>query len=392
MVGWPDRVDILVAKNNGFKEGDPCRRMLETVASSLRDISILDLSDPVATDTMQNLWTSLALKMTSLPTAGEETPAFHDHPPSLLSHLEEFRTLVNDVARSPTQDGLEEAVLDAYDMCRHYNEQDFERITGNSSNTRSLRNALGFLGRLRTCFNTFIRGAERFSNFQSLPIHPVTVLSTSGTRSKKRNPADYWSVGKTFSSLGLTLDDKTVESVVGTGKRKEPWTKNRLLQRFDKLKSSVSEVHAEIQVILDAARHDRTGALTFKYVGCSKRSCFLCSRFVQNYGSFATRGCHGKLYDLWTVPELSWLAEEERLNLAQTLKHVERAMKDSVRNRKGDGFVHNQESTVGGSSVATIRQQFSNPYMASVVSQHLRYQREEVRAATSKQGGFEDPV
>lgn len=44
MIEWPDRVDILVAKNNGFREGDVALRMLETIASSLRDISTLGSS------------------------------------------------------------------------------------------------------------------------------------------------------------------------------------------------------------------------------------------------------------------------------------------------------------------------------------------------------------
>lgn len=42
MVEWPDRVDVLVAKNTGFRENDPSIQLLETIASSLRDISKLD--------------------------------------------------------------------------------------------------------------------------------------------------------------------------------------------------------------------------------------------------------------------------------------------------------------------------------------------------------------
>lgn len=44
MIEWPDRVDILVARNNGFREGDATLRMLETISSSLRDISMLSSS------------------------------------------------------------------------------------------------------------------------------------------------------------------------------------------------------------------------------------------------------------------------------------------------------------------------------------------------------------
>lgn len=44
MIEWPDRVDILVARNNGFREGDVTLRMLENIASCLQDISTLDSS------------------------------------------------------------------------------------------------------------------------------------------------------------------------------------------------------------------------------------------------------------------------------------------------------------------------------------------------------------
>lgn len=53
MIEWPDRVDILVARNNGFRGADATLRMLDTVESSLRDISrlassgIYDLSLPI---------------------------------------------------------------------------------------------------------------------------------------------------------------------------------------------------------------------------------------------------------------------------------------------------------------------------------------------------------
>ena len=42
MIEWPDRVDIFVAKNTGIRDKDPSAQMLETIASSLREISRLD--------------------------------------------------------------------------------------------------------------------------------------------------------------------------------------------------------------------------------------------------------------------------------------------------------------------------------------------------------------
>lgn len=261
---------------------------------------------------------------------------------------------------------------------------------GNHTDIRSLRDALGFLGRLHTCFNTLTRTAERLSSFQNLRILPVIDTSTDQAIANTTVRDNAWSLAKTFSSLGLALDDKTIELILGTGKRKGTWTKTKLLQRFDKLKAAVFEVHAETRVILAATQHDRTGGAIFKYVGCSKRSCFLCSRALENYGSYTTRGCHGKVYDLWTVPQFPSLDEEEGLKLVQALKNVEKSMRDSICNQyTTDRLPPARESTVGGSSVAIARQLFcQSSYTTSLVSSHLRSQRQGTRSDGRKGKDF----
>lgn len=311
---------------------------------------------------------------TDLSVPGDLAPDLHDHLSSLVSHLESFRVLINDISRLSTQNGLEESVHGAYYICHYYNEQDFENVSNKVSNAMKLRNVLGFLGRLNTCFKTLIRAAERLSSFQNLQIFPVTVLP-AGRLKSKANPKHRWSLAKTFSALGFSLNDRTVKSLFKTGKKKKPWTTRRLLQKFEELKSPVFEVHAEVQVLLAATRYDCTGASIFKYVGCSKRSCFLCYKFIQKYGQFDSRGCHGKLYDLWTVPEVSWLAEGSSLWLVQVLNDIEKDMKNSFLDNHNEKPLQAQESTVGGSSIATGRHHSDNPYTMSLFSQHLEAQR-----------------
>lgn len=223
------------------------------------------------------------------------------------------------------------------------------------------------------------------------PNRSVSNLSAGKLKPKKEAQAAVWSVGKTFASLGLTLDDRTVATLFATGKRKHPWTKNKLVSRFDKLKESACEVHAEIQLILAAANHESTGAIKFGYVGCSKRSCFLCSRFIQAHNTFTTRGCHGKLYNRWTVPDFSCSGEEERLSLARILQLVERAMKECIKDRADGMIAHAQESSVGGSSVATRKQEISDPFLRSLVTQYLVSQQEEARANARIEGHHDAP-
>ncbi|KAM0514881.1 hypothetical protein ACHAPE_006557 [Trichoderma viride] len=399
MLEWPDRVDILVAKNNGFRKGGATLRILETIASSLRDIATLGSSDAATVSTKQNLWRSLVqwyrpridsymiqvkktLDGNVLPTRGQaETPASNDCTSSLLSRVEELGALIDTATHSPTQDGLGKVVKSAHDVFFLYKEHDFDDIVGKNANTRSLRDALGFLGKLQTCFDTLIRSAERLPGIQNLRILPVVGPPTGAAKPKRADQSNAWSLKKTLESLDLELNDKTADSLATAGRKQSAWTKSKLSERFDKLKASASDIHAEVRVILAATKHDCTGAAIFKYVGCSKRSCFLCYRIVQDFGSYTTRGCHGKLYNHWTVPETPWLAGEQRSELIQALKNVENVMTESIRGEKAAGLVHAPESTIGGSSVATRGPQSDrSPYMRSLVSEYLSSQRQRTRS------------
>ncbi|KAK1250198.1 hypothetical protein MKX08_010201 [Trichoderma sp. CBMAI-0020] len=383
MIEWPDRVDILVAKNDGFSKGGATLRILETIASSLRDIATLDSSDPATVSTKQNLWRLLVqwykpridsdmirVKKTLdevilTARAQVETPASNDCTSSLLSHLEELCALINTVARPPTQDDLERVVKSAHDVFLLYKEHGFDDIAGKNANTMALRDALGFL---------------------------VRDLPTSVAKPKRTDRSNAWSLKKTLESLDLELNDRTADSLVTAGRKKSPWNKSKLLQKFDTLKASAAKVHAETQVILAATNHNCTGAAIFKYVGCSKRSCFLCYRLVWDFGSYTTRGCHGKLYDLWTVSETPWLEGEERSKLVKALKNVEKAMKESIRGGKATRLVHAPESTVGGSSVATkILQSGQTPYMRSLILEYLSSQRQRTRSGVDKEEDFASP-
>jgi hypothetical protein len=283
---------------------------------------------------------------------------------------------VNDATSLSTHKGLGEAVERAYDIYHLWDQQEHERITDKTSNDKSLKNALGFLGRLETCFKTFIRVAERLPNFQNLQIFPVRI------KSKKRNPVEKWSIERTFSSLGLRLNDKTIKAILPKrkiGQREADWTKTSLISEFADLKLPSSEVHAEVQVTLGAMQHDCTGASIFQYVGCSRRSCFLCFRFTEDFVALTTRGCHGKIYDLWTMPEVTWLAREERSRLVKHLNNLEEDMKSCSLSKNHKRIDLVKESTIGGSSLATVRVRphVDNPYTMSLALNHLQAQREE---------------
>lgn len=70
-------------------------------------------------------------------------------------------------------------------------------------------------------------------------------------------------------------------------------------------------VHAEVQLTIYHSRSCSPSGAVFGYLGCSKRSCWLCDRFLGYHRVFVTRGCHGKMYPDWTVPKVSDLRDSD---------------------------------------------------------------------------------
>lgn len=175
-----------------------------------------------------------------------------------------------------------------------------------------------------------------------------------------------WSANQAISSLGRDFDDETVKSIMGP-----QWTKTRLEAEYKKRKTPSSQVHAELQVILAATGHIGTDGRVFGYIGCSKRSCFLCGKFIKAYGGLATRGYHGKLFDLWTVPEISNIPESEALKIATSFQQVEDDMKRTLCAPLSGRLQHTEESTVGDTRVSKVMKSFSSPDMAKLASRRL---------------------
>ena len=111
---------------------------------------------------------------------------------------------------------------------------------------------------------------------------------------------------ETLQKTPLTLDQAvaslTVEarSSLRSHLRKKKMSDAKAAARFLKLQGLPRHVHAEVQMIW----HLEFGGLTeckTTYIGCSRYSCFLCWNFIQAYGKYRTRGCHGQLHIRWTI-------------------------------------------------------------------------------------------
>jgi hypothetical protein len=60
------------------------------------------------------------------------------------------------------------------------------------------------------------------------------------------------------------------------------------------------------------------------YFGCIKYSCFMCAHFLRAYGIISTRGCHGRLFKRWTVPEAASLEAGQAERIARAVIQLEK--------------------------------------------------------------------
>lgn len=64
-------------------------------------------------------------------------------------------------------------------------------------------------------------------------------------------------------------------------------------------------VHAEVQLAVYYDTHKLEQRLRPRVIGTSKYMCFLCLQFVKAHGYFFPANTHGRLYDQWTIPDIT---------------------------------------------------------------------------------------
>lgn len=93
--------------------------------------------------------------------------------------------------------------------------------------------------------------------------------------------------------------------------------------------------HVELQLIIFYEQNPRL-TLFSPYIGCNKRSCYLCYNFIAEHGRFQVDGCHQSLYSLWTVRETISFADEERAGtFKRALKNLCFDLEQKIEAQKG---------------------------------------------------------
>ena len=116
----------------------------------------------------------------------------------------------------------------------------------------------------------------------------------------------------------------------------------------------------------------------FPYFGCSKLSCFMCNRFIQSYGRFTTRGCHGRLFKPWTVPSVDRLLPGQADRTAKALILVQKEVKKKLKASVEGHTWHERTSVIGGSSVLGGRQEERSQRQLQIDRLRMKAERDRV--------------
>lgn len=188
------------------------------------------------------------------------------------------------------------------------------------SRARKLLSDINFLGRLRSCYLTLIEAAETIASFCNVSIVPVDHPPLYIHR-PTLPPLE-----AVFRWADLTLNQNTVQNFMDANATVIN-VEQSFKERGREASSKPLSVHAEIQLVFHIAK--TIGSLVtmkeiYPYIGCSKLCCFLCYVFILSFGQggslFRIRGCHGKVYPSWSLPNADRLQENMATELYSALR------------------------------------------------------------------------
>ena len=252
-----------------------------------------------------------------------------------------FNALSSDVS---TFDKHTKLVVASYDLRREAAVE--EALNSGASSTmrsRTLWSSICLSSRVRVAYRTFIQIAQTLPSFGH--INFVLVPRPVVSLKPPQRPA---TLKQTLGMLMLDLNPSITKEVLGSD-----WTVSKTEERFNKVQKHDFNVHAEVQMLMVLAANESVKSTLFPYFGCSKLSCFMCSRFIQAYGRFTTRGCHGHLFKPWTIPNTDGLLPGQPDRIAKALVSVQNELKKKLKELVKTHIPHERTSVVGGSSIVS---------------------------------------
>jgi hypothetical protein len=263
---------------------------------------------------------------------------------SSLAKIENLRRLIlsiNDLDLSQL-DNLSRLVLEANQVRKsNYAKTILVDSQLATNESRKLWGSIYFLGRLRSAFERMTRVLLTFPSFEKVRF--VLLPKSNITAQSLNNPLG---LEKTLQLLGLNMTATTVKNILGPS-----WTIKGARKKFAEMQGQQLHVHAEVQMLLHLCSISGWHASAYNYIGCSKRSCFMCWNLLRTHRGYSTRGCHGRLYSRWTVPEFTDLAADQAEALGMTLVQVQNSLVEKLSSDSQPLERLQKTSVVGGSSI-----------------------------------------
>ncbi|MCJ1438446.1 hypothetical protein MMC27_007835 [Xylographa pallens] len=369
-----DNVIIWIARNEGFSDVDkPAFDRLGKILADQSEIllweeMVLFHQSRIEHSYIPNLRASFKAYDAARKRNNTKTPENSSDSDAALSVL---RTLLFDgnINGISTLEKHTRLVIASYNLRRTRN---IEKVLYSSlsvtSRSKSLWLDICLLARLRVAFQNFIEIALTLPSFEQVTI--ILVPRSLAPANPSQRPLN---LNQTFGILQLDLGPATTKAVLG-----QNWTVAKIEHEFAKRQKQKPNVHAEVQILMSLNTDGLSKSGLFPYFGCSKLSCFMCNHFIQSYGRFTTRGCHGRLFKPWTVPSMDRLLPDQADQTAKALilvqKQVEKKLKASV-----EGHVrHERTSVIGGSSVLGGQQEERSKRQLQIDRLRMKAERERV--------------
>ena len=260
-------------------------------------------------------------------------------------------------------------VIESYNLRRT---RDIEEVLYSSpsatSKSKTLWLDICLLARLRVAFQNFKDIALTLPSFEQVTI--TLILCPSAPANPSQRPL---SLKQTFGILQLDLGPATTKAVLG-----QNWTVAKIEREFAKRQKQKPNVHAEVQMLMSLNTDESSLSGLFPYFGCSKLSCFMCNHFIQSYGRFSTRGCHGRLFKPWTVPSVGRLLPGQADRTAKALIFVEKEVKKKLKASVEGHIRHERTSAIGGSSILDGRQEERSQRQLQIDQLKMKAERDRV--------------
>jgi len=257
-------------------------------------------------------------------------------------------------------------VTSAYQLTRTKGAQEIIQCY-NKKYAKQVWSNILFLSRLQSAFNVFCDVKENLIRSRSVNI--ILIEQTAPTR---QTPA--------LLDLNKALELVCLPAVSTSTDLKRYFKKIgsvKVLERIFLSKQKDNKkrrVHAEIQLISYLAQNPVHTEMIYPYIGCSKRSCYLCEHFITIYGTWRTRGGHGKLYPRWSLPDLTVMDRAVSISFDVALERLQHHLEKQFTVVP----IHTQaipESSVGLTEmISTARFEYTlkSPYIIQFVQNYRR--------------------